>query len=62
VRLGSLSGAQTVYASWAVASLRDQLLEERITPLFPIHTRGAFGVQGEFETLLSHEDQLEVSF
>lgn len=48
--------------SWSLVGVSDQGLQERIAALFPVHTRVHFGVQGEFETILSHEDQLEVTF
>lgn len=41
--------------SWFVAGIRDYELEARIRALFPMHTRGVIGVQGEYETLLSHD-------
>lgn len=48
------------YVSWVVAGIVDTDLEDRITALFPIHTHGHFGVQGEWATSKAHADQTEV--
>jgi len=40
--------------SWAVAGVRKPELEADLAALTQIHTRGIFGVQGEWETLLAH--------
>jgi uncharacterized protein YmfQ (DUF2313 family) len=60
LRLRSPAGTRDVELSWCVLGIRDAALEARIEALFPIHTRGHFGVLGEYETLLSHADQLDV--
>ena len=39
--------------SWACAGVIDTALEERISAAFPLHTRGEFGIQGEWSTLLA---------
>ena len=62
LRLRSPAGTRDVELSWCVVGIRDAALEARIEALVPIHTRGLFGAQGEYETLLAHEDQLEVCF
>lgn len=57
----SVSGAFACKLSWAVAGIRDAALEARISALTQIHTRGLFGVQGEYATLLG-QNQMEVSW
>jgi len=54
LRVTSETGAALVAMSWAVAGVRDQVLQDLITARFPIHTNCHFGVIGEYATLLSH--------
>lgn len=55
------SNGETIYLSWSCAGIRDTRLENEIKARFPIHTRGWFGVIGEYETLLG-QDQTKVTF
>lgn len=59
--LRSSAPAIDVYISWFVAGICDDELVDRISPMFPIHTRGVIGVQGEYATLLAQEP-LEVTY
>lgn len=47
----------TASVSWFVAGVVDTALETRIRALFPLHTRGRFGVQGEYGVLLARAPQ-----
>ncbi len=43
--------------SWCVVGVRNAKLESAVTALMPMHTRGKFGVQGEYATILSHDPE-----
>ena len=60
LRIRCPDGTADLELSWTVAGVRNAGLQERIHALMPIHTRGHFGVYGEYATILSHEDQLLV--
>ncbi len=61
VRLSTPGSLTFCKLSWAVAGIRDAALEARISALTQIHTRGIFGIQGEYATLLG-QNQMEVSW
>ena len=61
-RVSITVNTNTAFAfSWALAGEADEALEERVTALVQLHTRGVFGCHDEFETLLE-QDPLEVCY
>lgn len=53
----STASAANARMSWFVYGVRNKTLENFVTALMPMHTRGKFGVQGEYETILSNDPE-----